>query len=1113
MTNQYTTVYLGSPIDDPTERHILERLRADLERRGRRAIIFANFLAGKSYRQIDFLVVLDDHVLHVELKGYHLAVTGAVNGPWQLVSDDGSRRALGEENPYRQTQQGTYGISDDMAELARRDASVPRSAGGRFFKEIDSVICLYPVVPRGSQLQRHPYVSVLDYNELLERSLTPGPRPAWTQQHWEAFARLRGLYVPDERSASERESEAIRGVVADYRRRFVAMHSAGLAPFVLVPASVDGGAIAAADLADLAASQRTVVVTGVSGAGKSHASRHAALRLAAADHLPIWVRGGGYTAGEFHALLRRAVAPYTTETPTALLEAATSTGSIVVIICDGLNECPPRDRPALLEELAALLLRTPAHLMLTTQQPPTLPATMPAILVTLQPPGPALRQEILTAYGVTGLPDDAVAGFRTPLELAIAARCAAALAPGAALAELFDTYVRLLVPDVVRAGLRVVARAADADVRTSLPIPQVIQLLQRSRLGPDTLITAVISTPLLEVDGTRVSFCHELFGRFLAAEDLVVRARSGHELGAMLKDPRHADLSRLALALERDSDRVRDAVHQITDTTVLAAALRGELGECAHGVVAAEAEAALGEAIYATRTDASIDVDPSGLMATGHQGRRWDDFQVALLTAVGRSLEHGLFLGQVTTLFDVTDDLMATTAHAAHTAGVPSAVSAVVSGVFGTGVLHDDDALAASILLDGLERFGYMRFASHAGQAVACTAMQLGAEPNSWTRLYAALLLVDPASEDNLATLPALLQSAWNAGGYHLRLQLLAIVRHLESRLDSATAEAIVAFLNRLQPKHLGLSTALVEALSAYEAITPMRTLASIEKEIQQLLLHPEDPETWDAARRIIGNQLEEAYVGPYPEALAGLSEADRATLGALAVRGCVLPANRWSGWTNRFVLDEFLNHGDSADAIARSALLELARCLNLNDPFLQDAVLLHVRALEACAAFLDAPPPLSIEPAGTDTRAWIAVRTLLFAVARASHDSADVRAAWGVLRHDLPGPAVAALFELHSAAWATFQCGHTPLGRLLAEYPVEMRALFTWGLLHRDEIPAPRARSDAALATFIVATLGIVADAETGALLRRHVTDEHIGSAVVAALRKLDGATGSGTG
>ena len=82
---------------------------------------------------------------------------------------------------------------------------------------------------------------------------------------------------------------------------------------------------------------------------------------------------------------------------------------------------------------------------------------------------------------------------------------------------------------------------------------------------------------------------------------------------------------------------------------------------------------------------------------------------------------------------------------------------------------------------------------------------------------------------------------------------------------------------------------------------------------------------------------------------------------------------------------------------------------------------------------------------------------------------------------------AAAALFELHSAAWATFERGHTPLGRPLAAYPVAMRALLAWGLLHRDEIPAPRARSDAAVATFIVATLGIVADAETGALLRRH--------------------------
>ena len=49
-------VFLGSDIDDLSERRFLEQLRGDLATSGVRAIIFANFLAGPHRRHSPYAV-------------------------------------------------------------------------------------------------------------------------------------------------------------------------------------------------------------------------------------------------------------------------------------------------------------------------------------------------------------------------------------------------------------------------------------------------------------------------------------------------------------------------------------------------------------------------------------------------------------------------------------------------------------------------------------------------------------------------------------------------------------------------------------------------------------------------------------------------------------------------------------------------------------------------------------------------------------------------------------------------------------------------------------------------------------------------------------------------
>lgn len=102
-------VFCGAEFLDPAEASFLQRLRRDLDSCAHGGLIFANFHAkGRQQRQIDFLVLTEHRLTHVELKVLDpsLPVVGSVNGPWHQLLPDGQRRAI-EPNPYRQAHDGT----------------------------------------------------------------------------------------------------------------------------------------------------------------------------------------------------------------------------------------------------------------------------------------------------------------------------------------------------------------------------------------------------------------------------------------------------------------------------------------------------------------------------------------------------------------------------------------------------------------------------------------------------------------------------------------------------------------------------------------------------------------------------------------------------------------------------------------------------------------------------------------------------------------------------------------------------------------------------------------------------------------------------------------------
>jgi hypothetical protein len=391
------------------------------------------------------------------------------------------------------------------------------------------------------------------------------------------------------------------------------LHVSDLHELVPVPADVDGRQVHKVDLTSSAIEHEIVVVLGPSGMGKTHTARHAAIELTDRRHLVVWLRCAEYGAGRFGSLLARAVARFSTEPALELMRKAVDTGNAITVVLDGVNECPSSLRPELFEQVHALRLRIPIGMVITSTVPLALPAPLSATTVTLRPPDAAERQAILSSYGVAD-PEVVGESFVNPYELAIAAECWSELDPDATQSDLLDAYVRRRAGTAsVRAALRRLAAAMDADVRASLTAADAMAALQQGpHPVPPAVIDEALMCPLLLVGQGRVSFAHELLGRFLAAEDLVLRSLTGTALGESLTEPQHADLQVYALLLERDSGRRHEALLALADPGQLTRAALGEFGEVTAHQVRADVCSLLLSAAAAT-----VDAEPQAITQSG----------------------------------------------------------------------------------------------------------------------------------------------------------------------------------------------------------------------------------------------------------------------------------------------------------------------------------------------------------------------------------------------------------------------------------------------------------------------------------------------------------------
>ncbi|MBS1691174.1 MAG: ATP-binding protein [Actinobacteria bacterium] len=1114
MNNNSTqiTVFYGDQPAHAHERRAINVARHELARRNMLATLLVNFTVARGARQIDLMIVTDQRCMNVELKHVDstLPLVATPNGPWRQRLPDGTERMVADHSYYDQALQETYGIADVMADLNRRGV-VPGPTGRGFARHIDTVVCCDPRIPEGSTLNRRAYVTVLGLDTLIDHLAQPGPGlPQWDRRHWDELIRHLGLYPEGEDTPAALRRRADAAAVEDYRRRFREFTAASLAPLVPAGALIDSVAatVDADAMADqLVGRQHRVQLTAESGQGKTHLARHTALALTDRGQMVVWVDADDYRKGQLIQSLRRAVSPFSTHEAHALLAKAAEGGSGITVVIDALEKCPHPDK--LLEQLHSLQNQYPAAILATTTSgsAPLLAATC---MVELREPTGLERARIATTYGTS----DRVAEseeYRSRYEITLAAQVIADLPEGQdSNTEVLDAYIGRRTPsETVRAGLRCLAQAMNVDVRTALPITEVMTALRRCQALATTpsAIDDTLASPLVRVHQGRLRFGHEKLARFLAAQHLVLTAQDGAELARLLTQPAHRDLRDHAIVLESDPDRRYDTIRELADPTLIAAAAHGSFGI----PTAKQARADITELLIQTTAAApdstftAKDPQAGSLDGTWHHRRQWTPIEEALLLAAGRCAYHGMFLPEIGALMDATDTVMRIAMRDLQSAGSRVAVSTVVACTFGPRGQRCTPA--AGVVAHGAES---ARIFGDRAATDAATATPMW-RPNArcFGRLYLAALLSHPIRHDiDAQNLPDLVETGLAVGGYHLRLKLLEAALYGSSVLTAQTRERMIDVLCSYDndPRDLGTSSTLIDALASYGQITPVTSLEAIQREIATVLSDIDSPDHQALAQGIVASMFEdERVIGPYSEAVDSLPADQRLTLYAMSV----MPADYSFGtpWS----VKQLAEGATTADDLVGHALARYAGPPPRDTFSPSEAVAAHLNGLSGWAKFSATLPPAG-EPADDVAIAWRLVDELLLHLFRGDTTVQRAEAIWERLTHETPGAAVSILCELYRANSELLSSDQKstihPHRALLDAYPDQIRGLLQWALTHRDELPGGRQEWDpmGGTSTYAVRVLGLVGTATTADLLRHHyVHDPDLGRAAVEAVHAID--------
>lgn len=876
-----------------------------------------------------------------------------------------------------------------------------------------------------------------------------------------------------------------------YVRAFRAFHTSDLPALIPTPIRLDGAAATSSQLIAIGAAGH-VVVTGVSGCGKSHLLRHLAVR--AADHgaLPVFARASVFS-GNVEQLLDRAVAPFRNTSYDALRRAAASTGLRLWIIVDALNDCPPALRDLLRESLLALARKIDHIVCVSSTDDPHLTMPLGGRAVEFIPLADADRAAVFALYspGAKVLPG-ALTAFTTPLLLALAAETVGTTEAPVTSYELIGRFSakrlqRAERPAQANALLQRVAEEMGRTFRATTSF-RTLSCLAEQSASPNPLddIDSVLQVGLLQRYGSDVTFLHEQVELYFEAEAFI-RTHRGDAL-AQIAVPEKRRLAPFVLGGLDDPQDVRTCCVALQDQAVVCGMLSGEYGPRARAVAIRDASALL---ITATRTIQAASVSAHRksptyayppVTVTLENVPALEPYEDAIFGAVGASVRHGILLDEVLALLDATVKVVYAAIERRHRESVFADLFVLGGG--------DRPPLPASILM----RAAASGYFSQSGDARQLVSRLEPLSASTDAALYLGCVILrhsDLAASDALR----LFREAWARGVYHLRLSAIELLESRRSVANDAEIEDIRAALEACPSDNIMLNGAIIEAMLAYGMVeSPVSEDAATEA-FAELLKMPDRDEAHEVAAGLISNCFEEVYQGAYFTALEALAPPEQVTVFTRAALSTTPSFN--IDW----ILDRLVK---LADPRALPAYVHLATVDPTESSVPQASTAAFFVSVAACARLNH--PFMTFPALSRNHEAWRLLAEIVYLTNGGKTDR-STEELWRVLTTSFAQEAIEPLKDLEQGLWRGEERAGLRLD-LAATYPDEYRRLMEkvarGGMVVTSIKPlrAPWLVEEAG--RFVLGKLARLGGPASVEILRPLVPDPQWGVAAVDAIRAI---------
>lgn len=996
-------ILIGNPVTG-TEAIVLRRLYEVLGERD--GLILANFYVG--IRQVDYVIIVQDHAALIELKSVSGAVFGGQNGDWSIRDFTGQKRKYPGFNPWSQANAQALALSDEMSRFQKANSNIPQPLSPPFYREFDTFACIYPAIHPESKIEiTRLKAEMIGYDELISTLRARTKHRSWRLSDWGLFAKEFLNLQPSllNEAISPRVHKA-RSSVDAYLGRLRDFYSHSLAPLPETGRESNRGRALMTRLMQ----PRNCILIGPSGSCKSFHLRHLLVSLASdGKEVPILADPKGYAGDNFSGLLQQCASPFTRMKVDELLGDISACGLQPVLVVDGVNECPEMFRAKLFEKIQAFVVRFQARLVMADQRQAELAPELCSDTIPIALPDGDEKVQIFAYYA--GLePTELISylsrSFTNAFDLQIAGKCHARGDNPTSRWELYSRYVRDLIKGkyiVASAFLRAIAGEMTEALSMSIGRDRFETLAEQFYSQEETPLSAIqslLESRLVIAGDKHIWFEHELLLDFFKAQYLWRKADSPEHLANALSRPRNRHLVELMLPQCSDATSLDAVLAKTDDAKTLGLALRGHCGPLAAATVQKHCLALLelgaAELSRMKVTCESIDGEDGrkrlvGFNIVGNQPL--SEYGILLCRTVAENLGEVAIQKAFLNLLEVTDthflDLVRRAALEAGV-GLRGAYSEALRS-YG-GLLHYGHAPFVSAAI--LSAIRYSRMDSRPNDGPLPILRQLvSTVPTCETRYFSFfMLLIDLQHDSTGLALEHLIDFAdkgWKTGVGWLRTESVRLLSSLHLRASTLGEDSvgkIRTLLQGFETKDILVNTELLEALAAYDGFERPVSEDDALSEMQKLIKGTDEPTaeqlefsnlsetTWpqyrrDAAYGALGKIFEDIFQGAYYDAYQALSVYERKKLLELAAM------TSRPGFHIDWIMWELVA---MADAETIPVFDRFVTKLDDSTGCRQEVVGAFLAGVLGYARLSNQPPAIP-QDAKDDRRAWAIVGTILF--------------------------------------------------------------------------------------------------------------------------------------